>query len=317
MGSTERRSIRQNIQMQSFINAVKALVLLSPLALLLISCNRFQVSEITAPTPIGPITIKFDQARQVKDLSIEQLGSIPPGVTNGEIEPGEYRQFHNRKFAIWVPEGCTYDSASNLALDPGFTASFEREFQKVQRDIIRDYDQLPPRVSLTNLYLNSDSFQFKCGPTKRVTFTKGSRWGGWTVNEKMLGEYRALGNLSAEYPHREIQVTAVSKATFTTLGFTPSIANLLIWGNEFFPVHDHQRIFGDKGSVQLFALSQSNYENVEILNKTGRSVRFHSLTGMFEGSIFIYFVRVSAMEGETTEKQWITLQKSLESFRYE
>lgn len=171
-------------------------------------------------------------------------------------------------------------------------------------------------AQLSAIYLQSPSEQFACGGSTTAKIVKGSVLSGFRITDKKLTEIRASGVTEPTYPDREIRVVAVKKSIFRETAYFPSPANLLLWTDFFCLSYDVQAIYVGKDSNNTFLVYQAIFENVEIENRP-RTLKFQGVTGVFEGSEYIYIVKVLAQIGPTTTDQWKTQLTVLESFRYE
>jgi hypothetical protein len=296
------------------------LVLLSCLLELSLSgCNllsKSSVEEVSIPTPLGPLVIKLNVDHKVPSLSAEQFAKTPLGVSDGKLEPGAYHPVQELRFAIWVPDGCTSDAGKYITLDPAFTADFLIANENDIKQILQEYEEIPPRIRWSQIFIESESVQFSCGDAISMKVVKGSRLAGWKVGDRKLLDMERAGTLRSVYPSRMIKVTAVAKSRLARAGYSPTVANMSMQTRELRLHTDTQSLHMDKDSRQLYEVFRATFENVEVEGKP-RTLRFQGLSGFFEGNSFFYAVTVVCLEGPTTHAQWQTLQAVLESFRYE
>ena len=292
---------------------MRRLVLVFLLCLLtssLFACSKlpFLVKEVHLNTPLGlSVALKLETNHKVPDLSSTNLGKIPFGAEDITNEPGGYHPIYNLKFAIWIPEGCKHQGGRDLALDPGYNRNVQSAFDD------QKLADLPFSAQFTSIYLGSPSEQFACGGRTAVKVVKGSILSGWKITDKLLGEYQGA---EPAYPDREIRVVAVKKSKVLETGYFPSPANLILWTGYYCLPFDVQALYVGKGSSNIFLVYQVIFENVEIENRP-KTLKFQGVTGIFEDSEYIYFVKVLAQIGPTTADQWKTQLAVLESFRYE
>ena len=283
------------------------------LLLMMSACDlkNTKPSNVSLPTPFGPIVIGLTSSNEVeskKDLK------PPSNLVNYPDLEKQYRTFSDLNFALWVPADCVFVRGRHFELRPEYSDTLRKEIERKIKEQKARFENLAVDMQMTIELLNSPAIQYTCGKNVIFKVATGAKINGWPISESAKDEMVRTGEDKIDLPRQQVMVTIFDKKTKIDIPITPP--NLFLWSRRLdMAVHVYS-IYGDGDKNRLYARYRSSYENGNVGERAGSTIVVEGLLSFFESQDFIYVMDISALQGYTTDEDWKSMRRVLDSFRF-